>query len=210
VVGKASSAPEPVAAPEVSVAPAAPAAPVAPAAERRAAAAVAARRRLRVVLTILALNVLVVALAAFAVVPWPFVAIPAVLLVAWLVACRLMVKKERAVRPVAARPRVAEPAPVAEGPATEEIAAVTPQEAPVAAPLPRDPALWDPVPVTLPTYVGKPAAARRTVRTIDLDDTGVWTSGRSESDSQLAREAEAAERAARSRDDGDASHAVGS
>ena len=56
--------------------------------------------------------------------------------------------------------------------------------------------MWDPVPVTLPTYVGKPAA-RRTVRTIDLDATGVWTSGRSEADSQLARDAEEAERAAR-------------
>lgn len=207
VVSKASSAAEPVAAPEL---PAAPVAPAASAGERRAAAVAAARRRLRVVLTILALNVLVVALAASSVVPWVVVAIPVVLLVAWLVACRLMVKKERAVRPVASRPRVAEPAPIAEGPVTEEIAAVAPDEAPVEAPLPRDPALWDPVPVTLPTYVGKPAAARRTVRTIDLDDTGVWTSGRSESDSQLARGAEAAERAARSRGDGDASRAVGS
>jgi len=206
VVSKASSAAQPVAVPE----PVAPVAPVASAGERRAAAVAAARRRLRVVLTILVLNVLVVGLAAFSVIPWVVVAIPVVLLVAWLVACRLMVRKERAVRPVAARPRVAEPAPVAEGPVTEEIAAVAPQEAPVEAPLPRDPALWDPVPVTLPTYVGKPAAARRTVRTIDLDDTGVWTSGRSESDSQLAREAEAAERAVRSRDDGDASRAVGS
>ena len=56
--------------------------------------------------------------------------------------------------------------------------------------------LWDPVPVTLPTYVSKPAA-RRSVRTIDLDSTGVWTSGRSEADSALAREAEAADRARR-------------
>ena len=52
------------------------------------------------------------------------------------------------------------------------------------------------MPVTLPTYVGK-ATAQRTVRTIDLDATGVWTSGRSEADSQLARDAEEAERAAR-------------
>ncbi len=50
-----------------------------------------------------------------------------------------------------------------------------------------------PLPVTLPTYVSKPAA-RRTVRTIDLDETGVWSSGRSESDSALAREADEAER----------------
>ena len=51
--------------------------------------------------------------------------------------------------------------------------------------------LWDPLPVTLPTYVSKPAATRRTVQTIDLESTGVWSSGRSESDSALAREAEA-------------------
>ena len=50
--------------------------------------------------------------------------------------------------------------------------------------------MWDPVPVTLPTYVAKAPAAPRTVRTIDLESTGVWTSGRSESDSALAREAE--------------------
>ncbi len=59
-----------------------------------------------------------------------------------------------------------------------------------------DPALWDPVPVTLPTYVSK-SAAHRTVRTIDLDATGVWTSGRSEADSRLARDAEEAERTER-------------
>ena len=55
--------------------------------------------------------------------------------------------------------------------------------------------VWDPVPVTLPTYVDKAAAAPRSVRTIDLDSTGVWSSGPSESDSALAREAEQADRA---------------
>lgn len=188
-----------------------------PVTERRRAAVAAARRRRRVLLAILGLTVVVVALAALAVVPWPTVAAPVGLLAAWLVACRLMVKKERAVAPVTAR----RPAPsevtaasdagsVDEGPHTEEVPAVAEAPEPVAAPRSTDPALWDPVPVTLPTYVGKPAAARRSVRTIDLDDTGVWTSGRSEADSRIAREAEAAERAARSRDDGDASRAVGS
>ena len=43
--------------------------------------------------------------------------------------------------------------------------------------------------MTLPTYVSKPAAPR-TVRTIDLDSTGVWTSGHTEADSKLARGAE--------------------
>lgn len=36
--------------------------------------------------------------------------------------------------------------------------------------------LWDPVPVTLPTYVNKPRAPR-TIRTIDLGAAGVQTSG---------------------------------
>lgn len=37
-------------------------------------------------------------------------------------------------------------------------------------------ALWDPLPVTLPTYVTKPRAGR-TVRTIDFGQAGTWTSG---------------------------------
>jgi hypothetical protein len=53
-----------------------------------------------------------------------------------------------------------------------------------------DDALWDPVPITLPTYVGK-ATARRTVRTIDLTQTGVTSSGHKAEDSELARQAEA-------------------
>ena len=52
-----------------------------------------------------------------------------------------------------------------------------------------DPDLWDLVPVTLPTY-GAKAAAQRTVRTIDLDATGVWTSGHTHADRKLARGAE--------------------
>ena len=48
---------------------------------------------------------------------------------------------------------------------------------------------WTPVSVPLPMYVAK-APAGRTVRTIDLDATGVWTSGPLASDSALAREAD--------------------
>lgn len=48
--------------------------------------------------------------------------------------------------------------------------------------------LWDPLPVTLPTYVGK-ARAQRTVRTIDLGEPGTWTSGRTAQDAQIAAEA---------------------
>ncbi|MCB1245544.1 MAG: hypothetical protein KDN04_22720, partial [Verrucomicrobiae bacterium] len=46
-----------------------------------------------------------------------------------------------------------------------------------------------PLPLTLPTYVGK-AHARRTVRTIDL--TGLNSSGHDEADSKIAREADEA------------------
>jgi hypothetical protein len=158
----------------------------------RAAAARAAKRRLRVVLLILTANATVAGLAYFGVVAWIYQAAPAGLLVAWLIACRLMVKKERSVAPAR---RSAEPAPAAqEGPDTEEIAAVPAAEAEV------DPDSWDPVPVTLPTYVDKEAAAR-SVRTIDLDSTGVWSSGRSEADSRLAREADEAARAAKAEAD---------
>jgi hypothetical protein len=50
--------------------------------------------------------------------------------------------------------------------------------------------LWDPLPVTLPTYVTK-AQARRTVRTIDLGEPGTWTSGRTAEDARIAAQADA-------------------
>ena len=56
--------------------------------------------------------------------------------------------------------------------------------------------LWDPLPVTLPTYVTKPKA-RRTVRTIDLSEPGTWSSGRSDEDSQLVAQAQAEQDAGR-------------
>jgi hypothetical protein len=48
--------------------------------------------------------------------------------------------------------------------------------------------LWDPLPVTLPTYVTK-ARAKRTVRTIDLGEPGAWTSGRTAEDAEIAARA---------------------
>ncbi len=48
--------------------------------------------------------------------------------------------------------------------------------------------LWDPVPVTLPTYVTKPKA-KRTVRTIDLGEAGTWTSGHTPEDAEIAARA---------------------
>ena len=158
----------------------------------RKAAARAARRRLRVVSLILVANAAVAALAYLKVFDWVWCAVPVGVLAVWLVACRLMVKRERAERPSARIP--------AEMPA-DQPKDVTEDIAKVDAPLlgdeqaERDPDSWDPVDVPLPTYVSKPVATRM-VSTIDLDSTGVWSSGHNESDSLLAREAEAAERPA--------------
>jgi hypothetical protein len=149
----------------------------------------AARRRRRVLGTILLANLVVVGLGIAGVIGWVWEAIPATLLVAWLVACRLMVRKERAVRnrttPVRKRRTT-----LADEVIAEEDAALDTDEIPVV-PADKEPAAggWDPVPVTLPTYVAK-ATAGRTVRTIDLDSTGVWSSGRNVADSALAREAD--------------------
>ena len=101
-----------------------------------------------------------------------------------------MVKRERADLP---RLRVpAEPLPATPKDVTEEVAVVDAPLLSDESPAP-DPDAWDPVHTPLPTYVSKPVA-RRTVSTIDLDSTGVWSSGRSAADSALAREADAADR----------------
>lgn len=188
---------------------------------RREAARRAAQRRRRVLGIILGLNVVVATVAAFGVIDWAWQAVPVTLLVAWLVACRLMVRSERAT----ARPLVApvqradaEPASVPEHFATErdeagfEVVACDADTTTIPAitdPLPEQAigGMWDPVPVTLPTYVSKPAATRRTVRTIDLGAPGTWTSGRTDEDAALAREADAA--AAAARDEAPAQRATG-
>ena len=51
--------------------------------------------------------------------------------------------------------------------------------------------LWDPVPVTLPTYVMKEKAPDRTVRTISLTDDEVFSSARTTDPSERPAAAEA-------------------
>ncbi len=167
---------------------------------RREAARRATRRRRRVLGTLLLALATVVATAAFSLHSWWYVAIPATLIAAWLVMCRVMVKSERGsyaapvryVTPTApATVEPADPEPVAHDDEAFGEAHTDHHGLPVV----KDPHLWDPVPTTLPTYVAKEPAARRTVATIDLDSTGVFSAGRSDADSALAREAEDAERA---------------
>ncbi len=174
---------------------------------RRASTHRATQRRRRVLGLLLLTLAGAVVTAALGRLGWTYAVIPGGLLVAWLVACRLMVRRERAWQPSTFSD--------VEDDAVDEVQeSDTPQPPVDTSTPPRDPKLWDPVPVTLPTYVSKPPA-RRTVRTIDLDATGVWTSGRTEADSALAREADAAEAADRvrrrvSRKDDSGEEAVGS
>ncbi len=192
--------------------------PPSPAAER-ASARRAAKRRRNVLALVLLANAVVVALAVAKVVAWPWVAAPAAVLVAWLVACRISVRAERRQRAVRSAIEIGVPPVVEEerddSDLTGEITVAPPQprvpaapaEPATASPAADAPAVvtgevevvggWDMVPTTLPTYVSKPAAQRRTVSTIDLDSTGVWSSGHHDGDSALARSAEQSAKAAR-------------
>lgn len=186
----------------------------------RASARIAARRRRRVLLTLLFANAVVGGLVGFAIIPMWSVAIPAGLLVAWLVACRIQVRQEYGIastrkprsKPGRSRmPRVSVPklrvprvrvgrsaaededtvtiivsgqfedvdpgrkhimenAPLEADALDEQLVIAVPSAAS------HGELVWDPLPVTLPTYVTKPRAGR-TVRTIDFDAPGVWTSG---------------------------------
>ena len=113
--------------------------------------------------------VVVATLAYLQVVEWVWQAVPAGLVVVWLVLCRVMVKSERrSLVPVAVstdQPEAdADPTDVPDDYAVErnrqgfdEVAA-SPETSTI--PAVADGTLWDPLPVTLPTYVTKPAAAK--------------------------------------------------
>lgn len=200
---------------------------------RRAAARRAMQRRRRVLGVLVTLLVIGVVLALTGVIARGYVAAPVVLLGAWLVTCRVMVKGElaawhqaRGVVPVVV-PRSTEAPNAASSEAdlvaglegyddggahlleanaeTGLISAVSAEGATELsrAHTPGDPAetrdprtLWDPVAVPLPTYVSKDHAAARELPAFDFDDTGVFSSGRDQADSELVRRerAEAEER----------------
>jgi len=214
---KAHAAPSPI---ETAVE-TAPSRPVSPQAARAAARRAAKRRR--AVLTLIALaNAVVIGLAAASVITRPWVAAPAGVLVAWLVACRLSVKAERRSRTSRSAIEIGLPPETVEpeqddSDVTGELEAIPTPPQPRASPAASAPAVltgeipiitesiaggWDMVPTTLPTYVTKQAAPqRRTVATIDLDSTGVWSSGRNDEDSALARTADETAKATRDGDD---------
>jgi hypothetical protein len=173
----------------------------------------AAQRRRRVLALLVLALVVVAGLSYFAVVPRWSAAVPAGLIVLFLLVARLSVR--RAQRSSLARRRPVEAVTSMTSMTSmesEELRAVGRQQSnrpvedsaraafdeQVDVPLHEETAveesvladdgsLWDPLPMTLPTYVSK-ARARRTVRTIEL--TGMQSSGHDEGDSALAREAE--------------------
>lgn len=161
---------------------------------------VAATRRRRVLFTLLTALVVVGALTAAAVAPLWAPAVPTGLIAVWLVACRVQVRGEQGLaRPSLRLPRRAvaeaddgrEDTIVVSGQLEEhdphrkhvmldEPLAVDAldQKIQIAVPVgaTAGSGLWDPLPVTLPTYVTKPRAGR-TVRTVDFGEPGTWTSG---------------------------------
>ncbi|GAA1921413.1 hypothetical protein GCM10009737_23620 [Nocardioides lentus] len=187
---------------------------------RREAARAAARRRRRVLGALLVALVASLVTAGVGAASWWLVAVPGSLIVMWLVACRAMVRGER-------RGRVAAPVAVT-GTGTAEVDGapvdvrvedevadypssydVLRTEEGFDEPAPEaqtasidaaevDPELWEPRPVTLPTYVHKDIAPLMHAKLMHKNDDGVWTSGHDTSDSIMAQTGRDAEREARS------------
>jgi hypothetical protein len=173
------------------------------------------------------LTAIVGGVAAVGVIAVHWVAAPVALIAAWLVACRVQVRRERGVagsgrvrslgrrmslprvklpsvkRPTATRPKASRAERSSSSAAVEEDTVIVSGQFEDVDPgrkhvmeqveLEADAlddkiviavpsvstageALWDPLPVTLPTYVTKPRAGR-TVRTIDFSQPHTWTSG---------------------------------
>lgn len=198
----------------------------------RPAARLAARRRRRTLLTLVALTAVVGGLAGAGVIATYWATAPVALVVAWLIACRVQVRGElglarekrpriKAAKDKAPRKRVAstivddeqtvivsgqfedinpgrkhemENVPLEAEALDDQIVIAVPSVSTTGE------ALWDPLPVTLPTYVTKPRAGR-TVRTIDFSQPNTWTSGHIEG--------EAVELPHRVDDAGDERRAVG-
>ena len=180
---------------------------------RRKAARIAARRRRRVLVSLLVCTILVGVAGYLAYLPLWSVAVPSALTLMWLVLCRTQVRREslRDFEVIASGRATAERSEASESVAPHRVVrADVPVDAEfddtedtvgipaalldaVVIPTEDGGTLWDPLPVTLPTYVGK-ATAKRTVRTIDLGEPGTWTSGRTAEDAALVAQAEAAQR----------------
>ncbi len=197
----------------------------------RAAERVAAARRRRVLAGLVGFTFLIAVVSMLGDTPVWSVMLPLLLTVAFLVVAHRAVRRAAephwvdapaseqsssvVVRRAAARVDSAPADEIHEGydgeppitvPAAQGWAAAVGQEEPVAAPVSPLTAdggsLWDPLPVTLPTYVDA-AVAMRTFRTIQLGEPGTWSSGHSTEDARAAVPAAAMASHAASADDDD-------
>jgi hypothetical protein len=166
-----------------------------------AAARAAAERRQLVLFSLLIASMAVGSLAGFAVVPAWAVAVPLLLIALFLYACRRQVRPDTDAFWAAARYEASQDTPRrgvrvdASSQADDEPtvvlrtsleAAVAEQHVDVVSVRTDDGhELWDPLPVTLPTYVGKPAA-HRTIRTIELGEPGAYSAGHLDPDEAAA------------------------
>ena len=133
----------------------------------------AALRRRRVLLVLMAMVSAVIGVCAVQLIPWWAAAVPCGLLLIFLVVARMsvrMMRKSLDDRYQSIR-RGSDEATVflKIGDGSKEPTAPGAKST-KAEPAARPGALWDPVPITMPTYVSKPLAPR-TVRTIDLSPT---------------------------------------
>jgi hypothetical protein len=130
------------------------------------------------------------ALAGLGILLWWSVSIPAMLIVAFVVLTRVQLRRqarERAAFVAERRARAAarhDRGPAVAPPSSPDNEMTVEVKLPVAEPPKPEPkpisseGLWDPVPVTLPTYVLKEKAPDRTVRTINLSGPEVFSSAR--------------------------------
>lgn len=128
----------------------------------------AAMQRRRLLLGLVVMLVVVAVLAGFGLLQWTWLVAPGAMLVAFVVlspisvrvigrrAAGLMADAEAAGTEETIAVRVVEVAP------EDDVASVS-----LAPPNPQGSSLWEPIPVTAPTYMSQPLAGR-TVRTIDL------------------------------------------
>lgn len=183
----------------------------------------AAKRRRWVVIGLVSLTTATAAVAAVAVLPWWSVVIPLTLVLAFLVVARRQVRRFEEAFWVEAAQQRQEPSNVVRrtaaridashgatkhtnDPDDEDTVTLSAKVIAAAADhgqqrvtamalsTAEGGTLWDPLPITLPTYVDKPAA-RRTIRTIELGEPGIWSAGHDEDDSRTAGQTTAAEQA---------------
>ncbi|HIT75983.1 MAG TPA: hypothetical protein IAA98_10390 [Candidatus Avipropionibacterium avicola] len=129
----------------------------------------AARRRRRVLVVLAAVASVVVAVCGLGYLPWFTIAVPGVLLVGFVVVARFSVTVLK--RDLDARYTEIMSCSDESTLLLQRIEEAAPDEKSVGLQLKSQvrttSALWDPLPITMPTYVSKPLAPR-TVRTIDL------------------------------------------